>query len=102
MKVYTYSEARQRLAKLLEDARREGSVRIRRRDGQSFVVTPERRSGSPLDVEPVDLGITTEEIVEAVRESRRGRLAARLAELEPVDPEETSAEAVRAEREAIE
>ena len=31
MKEYTYSEARQRLAALLERARREGAVRIRRK-----------------------------------------------------------------------
>jgi len=33
MKVYTYSEAGQRLASLLDEARRAGEVRIRRRDG---------------------------------------------------------------------
>lgn len=34
MKVRTYSEARQRLASLLDQSRREGKVQIRRRDGQ--------------------------------------------------------------------
>lgn len=71
MRVYTYSEARQNLASLLEEARRQGSVRIRRRDGQSFVLTPETRSDSPLDVEGIDLGLTTGEIVDFVREGRR-------------------------------
>ena len=71
MKVYTYSEARQNLASLLEEARREGAVRIQRRDGQSFVLTPESTSSSPLDVEGVDLRITRDEIVGFVRESRR-------------------------------
>jgi hypothetical protein len=71
MKVYTYSEARQNLATLLEQARREGAVRIRRRDGQSFVLQPERRAGSPLDVTGVDLDLTTDEIVAFVREGRR-------------------------------
>lgn len=72
MKVYTYSEARQNLATLLEQARREGSVRIRRRDGQSFVLKPEAAPGSPLDVEGIDLNLTKDEIVDYVRESRRG------------------------------
>ncbi len=40
MKVYTYSEARQRLASLLDEALREGEVRIKRRDGDEFVLTP--------------------------------------------------------------
>ena len=71
MKVYTYSEARQQLASLLEQARRDGAVRIRRQDGQSFVLTPEQPTGSPLDVEGLDLDLTTDEIVEFVREGRR-------------------------------
>jgi len=70
MKVYTYSEARQRLAAVLEQACRDGEVRIQRRDGQSFVLKPEKQSTSPLDVCGVDLGITTDEIVDFVRESR--------------------------------
>jgi antitoxin Phd_YefM of type II toxin-antitoxin system len=71
MKVYTYSEARQRLAALLERARREGAVRIRRKDGQVFVVRPEQPAGSPLDVPGLDLGLTREEIVEFVKAGRR-------------------------------
>ncbi|MBP7165355.1 MAG: hypothetical protein BWY92_01413 [Firmicutes bacterium ADurb.BinA052] len=70
MKVYTYSEARQRLAAVLEQACRDGEVRIQRRDGQSFVLKPEEPLTSPLDVCGVDLGITTDEIVDFVRESR--------------------------------
>ena len=70
MKVYTYSEARQRLAAVLEQACRDGEVRIQRRDGQSSVLKPEKPLTSPLDVCGVDLGITTDEIVDFVRESR--------------------------------
>ena len=71
MKVYTYSEARRRLAALLDQAAEEGQVMIRRRDGRLFVLRPERRSTSPLDVEGIDLGVTTAEIVDFVREGRR-------------------------------
>ena len=46
MKIYTYSEARQNLATLLEEAERKGAVRIRRRNGTSFVVRPEQPSRS--------------------------------------------------------
>ena len=70
MRVYTYSEARQNLASVLDVAQRDGAVRIRRRDGQSFVLQPERSSASPLDVEGVDLGVTTDEIVAIIREGR--------------------------------
>ena len=70
MTVYTYSEARQKLASLLDEAARQGEVRIRRRDGQVFVIKPQPRVDSPLDVESVDLGVSTAEIVDLVRESR--------------------------------
>ncbi|MFG1691568.1 type II toxin-antitoxin system Phd/YefM family antitoxin [Gemmatimonadota bacterium] len=70
MKVYTYSEARRRFASILDEARAKGSVLIRRRDGQEFLLRPVEDSGSPLDVEGLDLGWSREEIVAAVREGR--------------------------------
>jgi prevent-host-death family protein len=71
MKTYTYSEARQQLAELLNRARRDGQVEIRRRDGQTFVVQPVAKTGSPLNVPGVDSGLSREDIVKLVRESRR-------------------------------
>jgi len=71
MIVYTYSEARQKLASLLEQAIKEGEVKIKRKDGQTFVIRPETRVGSPLDVEGMDLGITTAEIMQFIQEGRR-------------------------------
>lgn len=71
MKEFTYSEARQRFASLLEKARREGAVRIRRRDGQVFVLRPDQPTGSPLDVPSLKLGLSRGAILEAVREGRR-------------------------------
>ncbi len=71
MNVYTYSEARQNLASLLDQAAREGEVRIRRKDGRVFVVKLETNRDSPLDVKGLDLGLTAEEIVQLVHEGRR-------------------------------
>lgn len=71
MRIYTYSQARQSLARLLDQAWKEGAVRIRRQDGQTFVIVPERSDKSPLDVASVNLGLTADEIVEFVREGRR-------------------------------
>jgi PHD/YefM family antitoxin component YafN of YafNO toxin-antitoxin module len=71
MKTYTYSEARQNLAALLEEASRSGEVRIRRRDGRSFAVRPAKPKRSPLDVESVETGLSGEEIVNVIREMRR-------------------------------
>jgi prevent-host-death family protein len=71
--VYTYSEARQKLATLLEEAVRDGEVRVRRKDGKVFVIVPDEVSGSPLDVEGVDLDLTREEIIEFIHEGRKYR-----------------------------
>ena len=70
MKVYTYSEARQRLASLLEQSRREGQVRIRRREGQVFVLQPAVAGGSPLDVPAVKARLRRGELAALLRESR--------------------------------
>jgi len=72
MKVYTYSQARQKLAELLDEARREGQVQITRRDGQKFIIMPVKEDKSPLDVAGVATDISLDELNEAVRESRKG------------------------------
>lgn len=71
MNVYTYTEARQKLATLLDKALREGKVLIKRRDGQVFVVKPQISQDSPLDVEGIDLSLKAAEIVAFVQEGRR-------------------------------
>jgi hypothetical protein len=71
MKIYTYSEARQRFSTLLEQARREGAVGVRRRDGQTFVITPETAKTSPLDIAGIHIPITRDEIVSFAHEGRR-------------------------------
>jgi hypothetical protein len=70
MNVYTFSEARQKLATVLDEAQRKGAVRIKRRDGSEFEIAPVRSQASPLDVQGVDLGLSAEEIVSAIREAR--------------------------------
>jgi hypothetical protein len=59
MKVYTYSRARNRLAEVLEESKRETVVIRRRR--------------SPFDVPGVGKGIARRELLAAIRESRSGR-----------------------------
>jgi hypothetical protein len=73
VKSYTFSEARQHFAAILEQARRDGAVRIQRRDGQSFVLTPETQNVSPLDIAGVQLNrpVTQKEILESIQEGRR-------------------------------
>jgi hypothetical protein len=69
--VYTYSNARQNFASLLDEALQEGQVKVKRKDGQVFVIKPERKGGSAFSVESVALNLTTDEIVGFVREGRR-------------------------------
>lgn len=71
MVVYTYSEARQNFASVLDKAVQEGEVRVKRKDGQVFVIRLVTSDDSPLNVEGVDLGLTAEEILEFIQEGRR-------------------------------
>ena len=70
MQVYTYSEARQKFAMVLEEAESRGKVLIRRKDGRTFALIPEKISSSPLDVPSIQADITTQEIVNIIREGR--------------------------------
>ena len=69
MKVYTFSEARQKLAEVLDLARTE-QVLIKRRGGETFVLSLRKSGGAPFDVPGVDRGrVTTRDIVGAVKHS---------------------------------
>jgi antitoxin Phd len=70
MKICTYSEARQKLACLLDQALKEGEVRVKRKDGRVFVIKPQPVSGSPLDIEGLELWISAGKILEAFQERR--------------------------------
>jgi hypothetical protein len=71
MKIYTYTEARQKLLSLLEQAAKYGEVRIKRRDGQVFIIKPQKRKGSPLAVKGIKRKLTRREILESIEEGRR-------------------------------
>jgi prevent-host-death family protein len=69
MKIFTFSEARQRLAEVLDIARKE-EVLIARRGGDTFSVTYKRSSSSPFDVPGIKTKATTRDILKAIKESR--------------------------------
>jgi Antitoxin Phd_YefM, type II toxin-antitoxin system len=71
MITYTYSEARQNLSSLLDNAKKEGEIMIRRKDGSSFMVRPINSITSPLDVGGIDIKLSSEEIVNSIREIRK-------------------------------
>ena len=70
MTVFTDQEAQRRLADVLNEARASGEVRIRSGDGSEYIVRPAPTGRSPMDVGSVNLGMSADEIVAAVREGR--------------------------------
>ncbi|MBI4768722.1 MAG: type II toxin-antitoxin system Phd/YefM family antitoxin [Deltaproteobacteria bacterium] len=73
MKVYTYSEARQRLSDFLNLARTEEVV-IKRRGGETFSILFRKSSKSPFDVTGIKTKATTKDILSAIKESREPQI----------------------------
>ena len=69
MKVYTYSEARQRFSEVLNIARSE-EVIVKRRGGEAFTILYRESSKSPFDVPGIKTKASTQDILDAIRESR--------------------------------
>jgi antitoxin Phd len=72
MKAFTFSQARQRLCTVLDLAQADGEVRVTRRDGRVFFITPVQNKKPPLPIKGVALGLSKNEIVGFIQESRRG------------------------------
>ena len=74
MLIYTYSEARQKLSKVLDESEETGKVLIRRKDGRIYSLTPEIQKKSPLDIPSIKADISTEQLVSLIRTGReKGR-----------------------------
>ena len=71
MNTYTYSEARQKFAALLEKAKNEGRVLITRKDGSVFELKAISESSSPLDVKGINIKISRDEILDILSEVRK-------------------------------
>jgi prevent-host-death family protein len=69
MKVYTYSEARQKFSAVLDIAKSEDVI-IKRRGGETFKIIFAKSSKSPFDVPGIKTKATTKDILDAVNESR--------------------------------
>jgi hypothetical protein len=73
--MYTTSQIQKQLIDLLQKVLSEGQVQFKSNDGQVFVIRPiisEKTSKtSPLDVRGIKLPVTTNDILQAVRESRQ-------------------------------
>jgi prevent-host-death family protein len=69
MKVYTFSEARQRFAEILNMAREEDVI-IKRRGGETFKIVFKEAPKSPFDIPGIKTKATTKDILRAIRDSR--------------------------------
>ena len=70
MREYNFTEARQHFASILNEAKREGVVCIKKRNGETFYLKPADIKKSPLDIEGVNLGLNLSDVVDVVREGR--------------------------------
>ncbi|MBE7536152.1 MAG: prevent-host-death protein [Anaerolineales bacterium] len=72
--MYTVSQVQKQLVDLLQKALLEDQIQFKSGDGQVFVIRPlvseKNRKTSPLDVRGIKLPVTTNDILQAVRESR--------------------------------
>lgn len=74
MRVFNYSEARQKLASLLNLAKKE-EVIIARKDGSRYKIVPlaEKKATSAFDVKGIDSDIKTDDILDIIRKNREYR-----------------------------
>jgi prevent-host-death family protein len=67
---YSFTEARQHFASILDEAKKEGVVCIKKKNGETFYIRPATSNKSPLDVKGIDLNVTSDEIVDIIRSGR--------------------------------
>ena len=77
MRVFNYSEARQKFTTVLNTALKE-EVIIKRKDGSKFKIVPvapgKRKDKSPLEgIKGIKADVSTQELLEIIREGREGR-----------------------------
>ncbi|MCK9210556.1 MAG: hypothetical protein M0P61_06970 [Ignavibacteriaceae bacterium] len=73
MTIYTDNQAIKNFALLLDAAKVEGKILIKREDGSTFELTPITEKKSPLEVKGIESDVTQEEILDAIKESRQRR-----------------------------
>lgn len=73
MTVFTFSNARQNFASLLDTASKTGEVLIKRQDGRVYSLRQKSAKRSPLEVKGITTKITTQELINIIRESRSGK-----------------------------
>lgn len=69
MLVITYSDARKTLASILDRAKNEGAVVIKRADGSMFRLSPEKSGKSPFDGINLDIHLAPGELSAALADA---------------------------------
>jgi len=69
MKIYSAADAGQQIKEILEQAELDEVV-IRRADGASYTVVPRSKLISPFDIPGIQTQASTEDVLDAIRESR--------------------------------
>jgi len=69
--VVTYSEARKTFASILDKAKADGAVIIKRADGSMFRLSPEQKYASPFEGITTDVHLKPEELHNALEDSRQ-------------------------------
>lgn len=70
MKQYNFTEARKNFASVLETAKQEGIICIYKRNGEAYYLISAKTQKSPLDVEGIDLRLSSNQIMSILSESR--------------------------------
>ena len=70
MTTFTDAEAEEKISAVLDQATVDGEARIKRSNGQEFIVRPTERSGLDVGFVKIEPPLTAEEIVAFVREGR--------------------------------
>jgi hypothetical protein len=71
MLVVTYSEARKTFASILDKAKEDGAVIIKRADGSMFRLSPEQGTASPFEGIVTGIHLEPGELKSALEDSRR-------------------------------
>ena len=69
-KTYSYAKAKKSFDMIFQNAVNYGKVKIQK-DDQVFVIKPETKNASPLDVKGVNVNISVKEIISYIHEGRR-------------------------------
>lgn len=70
MMTYSYEKAKKNFDLVFKKASIDGKVAIRK-DDQIYILMPASKNVSPLDIEGVDMEISSQDIIQFIHESRK-------------------------------